>query len=125
MDDGVPRYIMCGTESLRKMCAGHESFRDGASLTLRPDPACPWYYMNFSFVAQGGNPKEGNVANERTFLDERLRSGVNVQEILSIPGNGCVLRPMTTVKKGEELFFGYPYASDGHAICGSDHESED
>ena len=36
-----------------------------------------------------------------------------------------MLRPITTVKKGEELVFGYPYVSDGQAIYGSDHESED
>ena len=109
MEDGVPRYLMCGIDSLRKMCAGYESVRDDTSFTLKPDRTCPWFCMNHSFVAEGGGAGVDNVTVDVPFMGRKLRSGDNVREILDDASNGIVVRVDAGVKKGTELLFGYPY----------------
>jgi len=125
MEDGVPRHLMCGIDSLRKMCAGYESVRDDASLTLKPDRTCPWFYMNSSFVAEGGGAGVDNVTVNVPFMERKLRSGDNVREILDDASNGIVVRVDAGVKKGTELLFGYPYTSEGENIWGGNEDMEE
>ena len=125
MEDGVPWHLMCGIDSLRKMCAGYESVRDDASLTLKPDGTCPWFCMNHSFVAEGGGAGVDNVTVDVPFMGRKLRSGDNVREILDDASNGVVVRVDAGVKKGPELFFGYPYTSEGEEIWGGNEDMEE
>ena len=77
MGDGVPRYALCSTDTLRKTCAGHESVSDSAALTLKPHPTSPWFYMNSSFVAVGENPKVCTVTVDEVFACRKLRADAN------------------------------------------------
>ena len=125
MEDGVPRHLMCGIDSLRKMCAGYESVRDDTSFTLKPDRTCPWFCMNHSFVADGGGAGVDNVTVDVPFMGRKLRSGDNVREILDDASNGVVFGVDAGVKKGTELFFGYPYTSEGEEIWGGNEDMEE
>lgn len=107
-EGGVPRYVMCGSDSLRKMCAGHELVRDGATLTLKPDRSCPWYYRNSSFVADGGTAKLDNAIEKYLIVDRKLRSGDNVREILADAINGVVVVVKNGVKEGDGVVFWLP-----------------
>ena len=117
--------ISCAVWTLRKMCAGHESVRDDASLTLKPDGTCPWFCMNHSFVADGGGAGVDNVTVDVPFMGRKLRSGDNVREILDDASNGVVFGVDAGVKKGTELFFGYPYTSEGEEIWGGNEDMEE
>lgn len=122
--DGVPRYLLGHTDTLRKACAGHESVRDGAAPTLKPHPTSPWFYMNSSFVAVGETPKVSNVTADHVFSKRKLRAEDNVNEILADECSGCVVKVNGSVKKGEGLIFGYPYASGERNTWGGEDSVE-
>lgn len=124
MAEGVPRYVLCSTDTFRKTCAGHESIRDSAALTLKPHPTSPWFYMNSSYVAVGETPQVCNVTVDEVFAGRKLRADDDVKEILADACNGCAVKVNDSVKKGEELLFGYPYVSDEQNILGGHYSVE-
>jgi len=58
-------------------------------------------------------------------MGRKLRSGDNVREILDDASNGVVFGVDAGVKKGTELFFGYPYTSEGEEIWGGNEDMEE
>ena len=110
--DGVPRYGVCNSDTLRKICAPHESVRDGAGLYLRPDPCNPWYYMNSTAGATDGAPTaEQNVSPELIFSGRGVVFSDKPFQILENPSNGLKFRVKHAVSKGTELLIDYPIRS--------------
>ena len=110
--DGVPRYGVCNSDTLRKICAPHESVRDGAGLYLRPDPCNPWYYMNSTAgVTDGAPTAEQNVRLELVFSGRGVVFSDKPFQILENSSNGLNFRIKHAVSKGTELLIDYPIRS--------------
>ena len=120
--DGVPRYAIGDTDTLRKLCAPHEAVREGAVLCLRPDPSNPWFYANSS----ANTDVEANILPDVPFRKVRVKTPKDALELLSEASNVAVFKVVSQVVKGTELVFDYPVlANDGSVDDQDDDEMSD
>ena len=115
--DGVPRYAVCGTETLRKLCAPHESVRDGAQLYLKPDPVSPWFYVNSSALPKSA---EQNISTNMSFNRRNFISSAEGREFLQDANNVAVFGVIRDVSKRSELLLEYPLPSRQDPADGMD-----
>ncbi len=113
-NDGIPRYGVCNTDALRKLCLGNEGLRDKAALYLKPDPCSPWFYLNTMSTADSRRVEELNVLPDIVFSSRTIRaSDTNIYDTLKDPANGIVLKLSQHVCKGGELLVDYPLGDVG------------
>ena len=64
--DGVPRYGICVTDQLRKICVSTEGVRSTAALYLMPDPCSPWFYLNTVSSVGGSDTRKISTSFPRS-----------------------------------------------------------
>ena len=84
--DGVTKYAIGDTDTLRKLCGPHEAGREGAVLCLRPDPSNPWFYVNSS----ANTDVEANILPDVPFRKVRVNTPKDALELLSEASNVAV-----------------------------------
>ena len=120
--DGVLRYAIGDTDTLRKLCAPHEAVRDGAVLCLRPDPSNSWFYVNSS----ANTDVEANILPDVPFRKVRVKTLKDALELLSEASNVGVFKVVSQVVKGAELVFDYPvFENDASVEDQDDDEMSD
>lgn len=106
--DGVPRYLVCDADQLRKICAEHESIRAESCLYIKPDPRSPWYYMNSTYSASDPRNVDANVKPSCPFSKRVLRVDDDFFDILQSPANCVLFGVSKPVTKGSEMLLTYP-----------------
>ena len=120
--DGVPRYAIGDTDTLRKLCAPHEVVREGAVLCPRPGSSNPWFYANSS----SNTDVEANILPDVPFRKVRVKTPKDALELLSEASNVAVFKVVSQVVKGTELVLDYPvFANDGRVDDQGDDEMSD
>ena len=127
--DGVPRYGICVTDQLRKICVSSEGVRDTAALYLMPDPCSPWFYLNtVSSVGGVRHEEDFNVLPEIVFssiASSEESSWEGIFETLGDPAKGIILRLSKPVSKGQELLVDYPLGNPQCPVEGAAEGEDD
>ena len=107
--DGVLRYAIGDTDTLRKLCAPHEAVREGAVLCLSPDPSNSWFYANSS----ANTDVEANILPDVPFRKVSVKTLTDALELLSEASNIAFL-------KGTKLVFDCPVFENDASVDDQD-----
>ena len=114
--DGVLRYAIGDTDTLRKFCAPQEAVREGAVLCLRPDPSNSWFYANSS----ANTDVEASILPDEPFRKVRVKTPKDALELLSEASNVAIFKVVSEMVKGTELVFDYPVFENDASVDDQD-----
>ena len=98
--DGVPRYTVGDTDTLRKFCALHEAMREGAMLCLASDPSNSWFYVNKSAL---NTDVEKNILPDVLFMKIKVNISKDELQLLNEVMDVAVFTLVSEMKRTERL----------------------